>query len=131
MKTKWFLLVLLLILLAGLFFAVTITGSAEEWVVLKIQGGAEMRGDFYFDVSRNEVLKDKKKMVCVAKVIIKRESNEFAAQDTTAEYTDPIKERLPQVKISGEALRKQIQNIGNEELFVAIKKSGAIEIKPR
>ncbi len=133
MKTKWFLLILPLILSVDLLFVVTVTGNAEkeEWVALKIQGGVEMRGDFYFDVSRNEIFKNKKEMTCVAKISIKREDNEFAAQDTTAEYTDPIKERAPQVKISSEVLRKQIKNIGSEELFAAIKKSGAIEIKPK
>lgn len=124
-------LILLVIFLAGLFFVVTAIGSAEEeeWVTLKIQSGMEMRGDLYFDVSRNDALKNKKEIVCIAKINIKREGNEYVAQDTTAEYTDPIKERSPQVKISGETLRKQIKNISNEELFAAIKKSGAIEIK--
>lgn len=123
------LLVWMLVLAVALLIAVQAAGANTNWTRLQIKVSDNIHGVFFFDVepSSGPVLKNGN---CAAKIAITIKDEIVQIMDSTAVYAaPPIKNRLPQIKISGEILSQQMPGIATDDIFEAIKKAGAIDAR--
>ncbi len=119
----------LVALAVALLIAVAAAGAEESWTQLQIKTSDNIHQTFFFDVEPVGG-PELKNGPCIAKVAITVDGKLIPVVDSTAVYsTPPVKNRLPQIKISGEILLKQVPDATMDDVFEAIKKAGIIYAK--